>query len=117
MSGASHLPTSVQNAISDLVRTIARGEFDQLVRDGRAGRLTSEELARAVSDYGRTIAEALPREAFELAETYSQPGSSTVAVDLPLWTVEEGRSDLTLSLTLRNRDGSVDVEIDDLHVL
>ena len=38
------------------------------------------------------------------------------AVDLPLWTQEEGRSDLMLSMTAWDRDGTIAVEIDDIRV-
>jgi hypothetical protein len=34
-----------------------------------------------------------------------------------LWTKEEGRSDLTLELTIRQVENSYEVELDDLHVL
>ena len=40
------------------------------------------------------------------------------SVVVPLWTVEEGRSDLSLELTLEDSGKeSYEVEIDDLHVL
>lgn len=45
------------------------------------------------------------------------PDGPPGAVDVPLWTAEEGRSDLTLSLTVHDRDGSVEIAVDDLRVL
>jgi hypothetical protein len=40
------------------------------------------------------------------------------SVYLDLWTAEEGRSDLTLELTLRDSPAGIySVELDDLHVL
>ena len=46
------------------------------------------------------------------AQTSIQP------VDVPVWSREEGRSDLTLQRALVERpDGGYRVEIDDLHVL
>jgi hypothetical protein len=40
------------------------------------------------------------------------------SVNLPLWTKEEGRSDLTLQMHFTESDGALyAVEIDDLHVL
>jgi len=81
-------------------------------------RLDATAIERAVSTYGRTLVEG----------TATGPGPDWVrirdssllmwSVNVPLFTAEEGLSDLTLSLTLRQTDsGRYRVEIDDLHVL
>ena len=59
----------------------------------------------------------LPAEAFSLVDSYPVKGrQATWAVDVPLWTAEEGRSDLTLSLTVSESREGVRLELDDLHV-
>lgn len=109
--------TKFIDPIRALVETLIKGHFDQLERDGRSGRLSSHELKEAVKAYGRTII-ALPDEALRLADVYPVKGQmSTWAVDVPLWTAEEGRSDLTLSLTVSESQDGVRLEIDDLHTL
>lgn len=51
-----------------------------------------------------------------LAIDGSEPQAYSVVA--PLWTQEEGRSDLSLELTLVDRfSGAYDVEVDSLHVL
>jgi len=103
--------------IRALVDMLVKGRFDQLERDGRSGRLSSHELKEVLQGYGRTII-ALPDEAFRLVEGYPVKGqNATWAVDVPLWTAEEGRSDLTLSLTVSDSQNGVRWEIDDLHTL
>jgi hypothetical protein len=103
--------------IRTLVEMLVKGNFDQLERDGRSGRLSSHELKEALQGYGRTLI-ALPDEAFRLVEVYPVKGqNATWAVDVPLWTAEEGRSDLTLSLTVSDNQNGVRLEIDDLHTL
>jgi hypothetical protein len=103
--------------IRALVDMLVTSHFDQLERDGRSGRLSSHELKEALQGYGRTLI-ALPDEAFRLAEVYPIKGqNATWAVDVPLWTAEEGRSDLTLSLTVSDSQDGVRLEIDDLHTL
>lgn len=89
-----------------------------LEADGRIGRLTVEELSQALEDYGRSLVE-IPDQGWEAADVYEiEDRLDTWGIDLPLWTLEEGRSDLTLSLTVSRLDsGQVTVEIDDLHVL
>jgi len=102
--------------IRTLVEALVKGHFDQLERDGRSGRLSSHELKEALKAYGRTMI-TLPDEAFRLVDVYPVKGrQATWAVDIPLWTAEEGRSDLTLSLTVSESPDGVRLEIDDLHV-
>ncbi|HIC82667.1 MAG TPA: hypothetical protein EYP07_17135 [Kiloniellaceae bacterium] len=106
-----------RQAIADLVGVLARGAFEDLVRDGRAGRLSAAELKRVIAQYGRRLTE-LPGSAFDLADCYRlEDKPEKLAIDLPLWTVEDGRSDLTLSLTLQRMGSEIALRIDDLHVL
>jgi hypothetical protein len=109
--------TKFRDPIRLLVEALVKGHFDQLERDGRSGRLSSRELKEALKAYGRTII-TLPDQAFNLIDVYPVKGQKSMwAVDVPLWTVEEGRSDLTLSLTVSESQDGVHLEIDDLHVL
>jgi hypothetical protein len=39
------------------------------------------------------------------------------SIIMPLWTAEEGRSDLSLELTLVENGETTNVELDDIHVL
>jgi hypothetical protein len=104
-------------SVRDLVRDLADGRFAAIETDGRAGRLTAAELSSAVRVYGRTLL-PLPEQAVQLIEVYpSDVEPRACSLDVPLWTVEEGRSDLTLSL-MAIRDGDkYRLRISDLHVL
>ena len=114
------IPSYLIPAMKSVVQELVIGNYAQLEADGRAGRLTAEELRRAVTQYGRRLVDP-PNESIERA--YMHPikeqaqGLHSWAVDLDLWTVEEGQSDLTLSMTVQDRNGEVFVQIDDLHVL
>jgi hypothetical protein len=106
-----------RSAIKRLVDDLVRGDFAAVAADGRIGRLTLEELKLAVAQYGRTLTR-LPEEALDAADIYltaGSPGRAVVEVDL--WTVEEGRSDLTLSVILQERSDGTSISIEDLHVL
>ncbi len=104
-------------SLRSVVDELVKGNFEGLERDGRAGRVGAEGLQRAISEYRRHLI-ALPEEAFEISDALELTTHlSAWAVDLDLWTVEEGRSDLALSATVTEADGDVRVEIDDLHVL
>ena len=81
-------------------------------------RLSASEMTKAITDYGRQLV-IPPDEAFELMDVVevrdAQPPRWSIT--MPLWTREEGRSDLSLELTLSGDQKAFRIEIDDLHVL
>lgn len=83
------------------------------------GRMNAHDLEVAVGSYGRTVV-PLPTQALSLVDYVQINGAHPPAwpVQAPVFTVEEGRSDLTLELILvEQSDGGFRVELDDLHVL
>ena len=112
------IPKKLIPALKDVVHELVVGNFAKLEADGRAGRLSAEDLRQVLEDYGSTFID-LPDKAFEVG-----PGAIPLAneeeawgVDLDLWTAEEGPSDLTLSMTVRDTEKGIVIEIDDLHAL
>ncbi len=100
-----------------LIDDLAAGRYAEIAADGRAGRLTEEELRTAVEQHGRTLV-PLPAGGEMLVDIYEQTSQpDAVSLDVPLWTQEEGRSDLTLSVTAIKQGETYTVEVDDLHVL
>jgi len=97
---------------------MASGDWDGLVRDGFAPRNSSgAELGYWVHEYPARLA-PLPPEAWDVSEHGRvQNEEDRWWVIVPLWTQEEGRSDLSLEATVRERDGQISVEIDNIHVL
>jgi hypothetical protein len=111
------VPLNLIPVIRELVHELVKGNYEGLEADGRAGRLTAEELRQSITSYGGTIIE-LPNEAFETADAIPIEGEPNCwAVDVDLWTAEEGQSDLTLSLTVCVTPEGMIAQIDDLHVL
>ena len=102
-------------AIRAVVLHLVAQQYDALA-DRSAGRLSESELRQAVVDYGRTLI-PLPDAAWDVDIVPLATDPNTLSIDVPMWTLEEGRSDLTLSLTATTRGDSYDVVIDDLHVL
>lgn len=101
--------------INQVVDDLVAGNFKKIAQDGRGGRLSAEEIQYAVEEYGRTLT-PLPLEAISLIDGCKVENSNEWMLDIPLWTVEEGRSDLTLSVTL-DLTHKPPITIDDLHVL
>jgi hypothetical protein len=81
-------------------------------------RLSTADLERAISTYGRTLI-PIPNDGYRLMEVTAVAPSSPPCwhVALPLWTKEEGRSDLTLEMTFRKDEVEIEIEVDDIHVL
>ena len=108
----------VARTIRPVLEALIRGDYAaaEVLTGGQ--RLTAAEMEQAIVDYGRTLVhhpvDISPRSIVDIEP--SAPEQWSVYVDL--WTAEEGRSDLTLELTLTesSRD-SYDVQIDNIHVL
>ena len=75
-----------------------------------------KKTKRVLKEYGCSIA-PLPDNALSLAETYNIASKNRLDVYFPLWTKEEGRSDLTLFLSCFVKNGKPYIEINDLQVL
>ena len=102
-----------------IVAMLLRGDYDALetITDGK--RLMATEIAEAVREYGKTLVMP-PDIAFEHLDIIGVEGASQRkwSVNMSLRTVEEGRSDLTLELILKdNAQDMYGVEIDGIHVL
>jgi hypothetical protein len=107
-----------EHAVRTVIALLAGQEYEAVAAMTGERRLSASALRMAVSAYGRTIVvppDGLPPDIGEYPDR-SDPHVLRVVVDM--WTAEEGRSDLSLELTLmENRLGLIDVEIDDFHVL
>lgn len=111
------IEAALVDAIRSLVRDLAEGHFVEIEADGRGGRLTADELATAVREYGRTL-QPLPPDVDGLIDVYPHVADvETCSLDVDLWTAEEGRSDLTLQLVAKKIGDGYHLEISDLHVL
>lgn len=109
---------ALETAIRTIVGLLVRGQYDVVERLTRGRRLSADELRTAVEDYGRTLVQ--PGEDWwpEVDIVPIDPGDRPAFhADVPLWTKEEGRSDLTLALRLSETSQHVyESEVLDLHV-
>ncbi len=91
------------------------GNMDDVVRRSR---VTSDEISNAIHGYGCTLVSP-PHSAFEDVTPIAVEGSAGTVwtMDAPLYTLEEGRSDLSMILTMRIVSDQYEFEIDDVRVL
>lgn len=113
------VPEHLRPALEAVVRRLAAGDAEGLVRDGHVEH-PDADLLMWVREYGNDGATLvpLPPEAWDEDDATASPqGEGEWSVELPLWTVEEGRSDLTLQADVTERPEGPFVVINDIHVL
>ncbi|GAA2164331.1 DUF7668 domain-containing protein [Actinomadura napierensis] len=97
------LPEEGVNAVRVVVGLLVRGEYEELETLTEARRFTAAQIAAAVERHGRDLISP-PEAAFrevEAAPAVQEPSDERAfRVDFPLWTAQDGRSDLTLGLTV-----------------
>lgn len=82
-------------------------------------RLSAEEMKEAIRSYGRKVA-PFPEAGYKELDVIEINGAipRQWSVNVPLFTVSEGLSDLTLSITVIETNAPLyKIEIDDIHVL
>jgi hypothetical protein len=108
----------LKSTAREIVDQLAREDYESAVRRCITSRLTSDDLRTVIHDYGRKLVSP-PADAYNNLDAVQVKGAAvpTWSVRAPLWTQEEGRSDLTLEVTIAMGPGAPSVELDDLQVL
>ncbi|MFE9191041.1 hypothetical protein ACFYL6_15640 [Micromonospora sp. NPDC007208] len=107
-------------ALQVVLGLLADREYETLASMTGEERLSADEIRTAVESYGRTVVrppgDGLPPD-LDVIEVEGE-GRRRVAATMSLWTVEEGRSDLSLQLLLTEiADGLWTVRLDDIRTL
>ena len=104
--------------VNQIVSLLVAGRYADVEQQTHGIRLTANEMVKAVTDYGRKLVQP-PQDGFRLMNVVetknAQPKRWSIA--MPLWTEEEGRSDLTVEMTLAERETGFSIELDDIHAL
>lgn len=98
---------------------LVQGDYEGLEHLTNGNRLTAAEMADGVTEYGGSLV-LPPDSAFDSIDIVEVAGATPREWDarMSLWTAEEGKSDLTLELTLRDsEEDQYHVQIDNIHVL
>jgi hypothetical protein len=101
--------------IRRLVNDLVEGRFDLIQADGRAGRVDQEGVERAMRDYPARFI-PLPDDVPSLDAYEIEPEPGSFVIDVPLWTTEEGESDLILTVKASPAGNAYRVTIMDLYV-
>lgn len=112
------LDSRALDTLRQVVRWLVVGDFQAVENRSEGVRLTSEMMRRAIEEYGRTLVMP-PEEAFLDIDAIDVLTSDlpTWSIRFDLWTKEERHSDLSLECTIIvHKDGSIAIEIDNIHV-
>ncbi|NBF11429.1 DUF7668 domain-containing protein [Pseudomonas sp. Fl4BN1] len=102
--------------ILELIEALSCADFDKLSANQWLGRLAAQDVAQRIDEYGKRL--LLPPTPFlQNVDLHEYRDGSGWALDIPLWTEEEGISDLTLSLELLVDPRGSRLQMTDLRVL
>ena len=105
------------HVVTEIVGHLVTGNYTQVLLQAPASRVSAAELEAAVGNYGRHLVLPPNYDLVDFIEAKAEGGRSWSVV-VPMYTEEEGRSDLSLELTVREfARGEYEVKVDDLHVL
>lgn len=104
--------------VGNIVALLVDEDYDGVIGACSASRLSAKDLRSVIEQHGRNLVPP-PENAYADLDTVrvEQTTEPTWSVRAPLWTAEEGQSDLTLELTMALSADGVRTEIEDMHVL
>lgn len=108
----------LEPVVRTVVNSLVKGEYSATVNACFKSRLTADDIRQVIQEYGCTFVKP-PSQAYRDLDVVAVQNTAqpTWSVCAPLWSKEEGRSDLTLEVTLTQVGERWEVELDDLHVL
>src|SRR5258707_10611504 len=112
------MDSRIRATVEHILRLLVAGDYEGAATLTAGIRLSAQEMCDAIQQYGRTLVlgPSVQLDAIDAIEV-ENANPKRWSVNVPLWTEEEGRSDLTLELTLIDRGAMLGAELDDIHVL
>lgn len=119
MQAEKRLAEPIRVAASTVVNLLVRRQYDVLESMTGGRWLSAVQIREGVEEYGRTLSRP-PESAWVELDIAQFPDTEPPMFHtiVPLWTEEEGQSDLTLELRLIEAyPDALEIEIVDLHVM
>lgn len=107
----------VRSVVTDLLVLLSDRDYESFMERCGYSLVDDDDLRSAVATYGRTIAPPPADYTFLRACELRARAIPTWHVEVDLWTEEDGRSDLTLEMTIEFEPTGPVVGINNLHAL
>ena len=105
----------IVRVLTEVSELVVNRQFDELERRSTSKRVHASDIERTIGEFN--VTPIMPPN-WEAVQGGPVPGTQAWAIDMPLWTVEEGRSDLEVQLWITlNGDGTFSYEIIDFRML
>jgi hypothetical protein len=109
-------PAEIEVTARYLHELLASRKYSEIELYSGGRRLTADQIAGSFREYGCSVVS--PPEDMQLDVVKIETAQDMWSVNVPVFTAEEGRSDLTLEVTMtKTGEPLCNVEIDGLHVL
>ncbi len=107
----------LKTPVRKIIELLVAKEYEAVANLISQQRLDSTSIRNAITDYGRTLT-LPPPSVLDSLDVVQIKGFSPKrwSVWVNLWTVEEGRSDLSVELTLIQSKDDFLIELDNIHV-
>ena len=108
----------IKATTQQIVKLPVEADYDGIEYLTDGCRLKAEDISEAISENGESLIMP-PETAFDnLDFKIEGKNPSQWSVNINLWTIEEGQSDLTLELTLIDNEKKIlEAEVDNIHTL
>jgi hypothetical protein len=108
----------IEAIVRSVIWQLVSKDYEGLVKRCPCSPMTADEIRSAIQQYGRTFIMP-PTSGYErLLHTYQIENTEYPAwhIEAPLWTEQEGRSDLEISLRIELKDETPQITIRSVHV-
>lgn len=108
----------VEDIVREIIALLAGQQYQELERFVPGAKMRAEDIARVIQDYGKTVVPC-PEPIEDVIDIVEVTGSArpTWSVVVPVYTQDEGRSDLSVELTITElEDGTYMVALENIHV-
>ena len=108
----------LKQPVRQVIKLLVEQRYSELESLTKGIRLRAGDMMQAVQSYKRTLIMP-PEDSYNLMNAVNIRSSEPPqwSIVMPLWTQEEGRSDLSIELTLIKEIQGFRIELDDIHVL
>jgi hypothetical protein len=103
------LPERLHEPVQELLTRLARRELPELIDEGVLTPETASRIEREIIDYGASP--VIPPDIALLLTSATADGEQAWTIEAPLWTREEGPSDLTLWMHARELESGLELEL------